>query len=441
MFEAMDEDGDGTVDFHEFTIAMTGSAKSTVDSASEYDVDRLTKRFIEFANIRRRELALDAISTVLTGSDNAAEPESEASASSAAASNEGDEEDSQAKGEQLSFDAAKIHHFRTCFAVFNSRVTEDTMESEIESYYAAKGIKGKPKNDTQRRGTIGATAGKSMNATTSTVGVATTGLSVPDFRAENTKTQGVLDLFLTDVSNFANTEESPAFRAKAKEQHAEDLAKQIAEKEKLLGTGAPLSPKKAEKEEPDEDMPIGIVVENLTPSEEREKREREFVDIQKRRAEERARLAEEAMVNLDQVEEKERLREERVYVLNIKKKPWVPKPATGGIPKWAGPDKKPTLIPLSTDQVLRKEMQMRVKTRRDIAALKAKRIAEEKAMHAHALGAHLDGLALGQEDYKDMTFQSNASIGDESSTIYIDKAKPRKIPPPHGIMIRFADKH
>ena len=56
----MDEDGngDGEVDFHEFTIAMTGSATSTIDSASEYDVERLTKRFIEYANITQREIAI-----------------------------------------------------------------------------------------------------------------------------------------------------------------------------------------------------------------------------------------------------------------------------------------------------------------------------------------------------------------------------------------------
>lgn len=61
MFAAMDEDGDGTVDFHEFTIAMTGSSKSTMDKATEQDVEKLTKRFIEFANIRRRERAVEEV--------------------------------------------------------------------------------------------------------------------------------------------------------------------------------------------------------------------------------------------------------------------------------------------------------------------------------------------------------------------------------------------
>ena len=61
MFEAMDEDGDGTVDFHEFTIAMTGSSSSTMDRATEHDVERLTARFLEFANIKKRERAVKVI--------------------------------------------------------------------------------------------------------------------------------------------------------------------------------------------------------------------------------------------------------------------------------------------------------------------------------------------------------------------------------------------
>jgi len=449
MFEAMDEDGDGTVDFHEFTIAMTGSAKSTVDSASEYDVDRLTKRFIEFANIRRREHALNAITTAITEDgialESATEPETRVPGADSI--DEEEQGSSQAKEERASFDVAKIDHFRTCFAVFNSRVTDESVENEIEAYYSAKGIKRHDK--AEKKGTIGTTIARPMNATSSTVGPSsTTGLSVPDFRVRNTKTQEVLDLFLTHVSNFIETDESPAFRAKTKEQQAEDQEKANAEaeKEQLLRGGVLShrpSPKAKQEEKKaaaadDDDVPIGIVVETLTPLQEREKREREFVEIQKRKAVARAKLAEEAMVDLDQIEENERLREERVYVLNIKKKPWVPKPATGGVLKWAGPTKVPTLVPLSTDQVLGKEMRMRVKTRRDIAALKVKQAADEKARNTHALSAHIEGLN-SRQDYKD-TFQSYASLGDESSTIFIDKPKPRKTPPAHGIVIHFAGK-
>ena len=65
MFTAMDEDGDGTVDFHEFTVAMTGSSKSTMDNATEQDVEKLTKRFIEYANIRRRERAVEEVNFTL----------------------------------------------------------------------------------------------------------------------------------------------------------------------------------------------------------------------------------------------------------------------------------------------------------------------------------------------------------------------------------------
>jgi len=441
MFEAMDEDGDGTVDFHEFTIAMTGSAKSTVDSASEYDVDRLTKRFIEFANIRRRERALDVISSVMTGEGNTAEANPETGASAVEALNEAvTEEDSVQeikRQEQMSFDAAKIEHFRTCFAVFNSRVTDDTVESEIDAYYTAKGIKRYAKDG--KKGTIGANT-KPMNTTASTVGPVTATItpSVPDFKVKNVKTQEVLDFFLTDVSNFIETEESPAFCAKAKEQIAEKLAKEEAAKAKLLDS--PPDSKNEEKEEVDDDVPIGLVIENLTPLQEREKREREFVEIQKRRASERAKEAEEAMVDLDKVEQNERLRAEKIYVLNIKKKPWVPKPATGGIPKWSGPNKVPTLVPVSVDKVLRTEMRMRVKTRREIAALKAKRQADDKERESRALSEHLHLEDLAYEEKELNLYRgggSHASIGEDSSTIYIEKPKRRNVPPAHGIVIRF----
>lgn len=56
-FVDMDDNGDGTVDFSEFLRAMTGTTQSTFDKASEFDVDRLFSYFIEYGEIKQREVA------------------------------------------------------------------------------------------------------------------------------------------------------------------------------------------------------------------------------------------------------------------------------------------------------------------------------------------------------------------------------------------------
>ena len=60
-FVAMDTDGDGTVDFHEFCIGMTGKAKGPFDGLSDYDVNRLIETFLEYANKIKRDLSLKYI--------------------------------------------------------------------------------------------------------------------------------------------------------------------------------------------------------------------------------------------------------------------------------------------------------------------------------------------------------------------------------------------
>lgn len=61
IFSSMDEDGDGTVDFQEFTTAMTGSSKSVMDSASEYNIEKMYLAFIEFGTMKFRKFAIENI--------------------------------------------------------------------------------------------------------------------------------------------------------------------------------------------------------------------------------------------------------------------------------------------------------------------------------------------------------------------------------------------
>jgi Ca2+-binding EF-hand superfamily protein len=141
MFEAMDEDGDGTVDFHEFTIAMTGSSSSTIDTADEHDVDRLTKRFIEFADIRKRERALDHIDVDEEAPsthhhfhkhkiDEFMDHEQQSD----------DNSDVFNKREDIpplglstkAYDHDKIDHFLTCFSVFNDDRKEKGRQKSSE---------------------------------------------------------------------------------------------------------------------------------------------------------------------------------------------------------------------------------------------------------------------------------------------------------------------
>ena len=57
----MDEDGDGTVDFQEFTNAMTGTSKSAMDQATEWDIELLYRFFLDYGIGKHRSYALSQI--------------------------------------------------------------------------------------------------------------------------------------------------------------------------------------------------------------------------------------------------------------------------------------------------------------------------------------------------------------------------------------------
>lgn len=61
VFKSMDVNGDGKVDFREFTNAMTGSTKSALAKASEDDVANLHRCFLEFGVLKARRHAIAKI--------------------------------------------------------------------------------------------------------------------------------------------------------------------------------------------------------------------------------------------------------------------------------------------------------------------------------------------------------------------------------------------
>ena len=61
IFHSMDDNGDGVVDFQEFTNAMTGSSKSALDKASEQDIENLHRCFLEFGVMKSRRFAIAKI--------------------------------------------------------------------------------------------------------------------------------------------------------------------------------------------------------------------------------------------------------------------------------------------------------------------------------------------------------------------------------------------
>ena len=417
MFEAMDEDGDGTVDFHEFTIAMTGNAKSTMDTASEYDVERLTKRFIEFANIRKRERALNKIESHMDGVGSVVAGRSVTDTSTDSVSNAQlaathvhekitktlvDDDDSVGVVGP-SYDADKMDSFRTCFAVFNSRVTDESIEEETRKYYEMKGIKRKP----PLSGTAGLGLKNMGAATTMSTTELSRSASVPNFKTQAVKTQDLLDSFLTEVSTFLETPLSPAHRMRVTERRLEETL--TAEAVQLAAASTMSDHSKP----PEPDDMGSQVIEKLTPWQERIKKETEFLDIQKRRAEERLKKAEADMLDLEVIESAERLHEEQIYLKNIKKKPWMKLPNTCGVPKYSGPIRKPTLVPLSTDKVLGTELRMRVQTRKEIQNMKQQIIKEQQTRAEQGISYHpfADSVAGG------------SSVGEDSSVLFVGQAK------------------
>jgi hypothetical protein len=61
IFRDMDDNGDGEVDFREFTNAMSGSSRSALDKASEQDIANLHRCFLEFGVMKSRRYAIAKI--------------------------------------------------------------------------------------------------------------------------------------------------------------------------------------------------------------------------------------------------------------------------------------------------------------------------------------------------------------------------------------------
>jgi hypothetical protein len=61
IFADMDDNGDGTVDYQEFTKGMTGTSNSVFDKISAFDIEKLFMAFIEYGEMRGRELAVENI--------------------------------------------------------------------------------------------------------------------------------------------------------------------------------------------------------------------------------------------------------------------------------------------------------------------------------------------------------------------------------------------
>jgi Ca2+-binding EF-hand superfamily protein len=112
IFNSMDDNGDGEVDFREFTNAMSGSSKSALDKASEQDIANLHRCFLEFGVMKSRRHAIAKINEY-TGLAFVGEKGNLKSAA------HHDEEDAKEKLRRSNSDVVddlkKYHLFRTLF--------------------------------------------------------------------------------------------------------------------------------------------------------------------------------------------------------------------------------------------------------------------------------------------------------------------------------------
>ena len=311
MFAAMDEDGngDGEVDFHEFTIAMTGSSTSTIDSVDEGDVERLTKRFMEFANIKKREYALNAINEAKVSFETQADFSSSEGVTNQVAAPKtfnnlstgvtaggvlpplmlyGDEED-----------ADKIPHFKTCFSVFNGNINDDVLEREEKRYYEKKGIVGvgrKNYEESDDESSVGTTCDGGL-----------------DFVKKTARTQEILDIFLESITEFNETRKSES-----------------------------------------------------SITDEKKKKEEDFQKIQEKYRDIRIVKAESAMKDPEARENEERVLDEKEYVKKTNSKPWLMK----SVGKYFGGFPLPTKIPYSCDNILKRDAEFKRSARIDVAKLK-----------------------------------------------------------------------
>ena len=221
MFEAMDEDGDGTVDFHEFTIAMTGSSTSTMDKASEHDVERLTARFLEFANIKKRERAVAEIhddssaqETVEKGVPTFAEIRHHESRMHPIAKEIMLKEADYLNLSKISYDAHKLDSFRACFSVFNKNVSTEDVIAEAKAREEARKKSRAPQKERKKEKTYDD--------------------EIPNFTDEVSKTQEILDIHLNDTKGFHYSAKSHHTEEEKQAKQEEFMKIQSREKSRRL---------------------------------------------------------------------------------------------------------------------------------------------------------------------------------------------------------------
>jgi len=322
MFEAMDEDGDGTVDFHEFTIAMTGSSKSAIDKASEKDVENLTKRFIEYAMIRKRESALQKMATK-TGTGDATQTQTHTITtgthnrlSRSATSTSNVELPVLVESEP---DLDKYTQFRTLFTIGVPADDETSVwrdaELAITGGGASKSTAAAASNTNTASATAtGAGAGASTKATTATAASTTTDDSGASIGGSNKRTKSKTEALLERFYNEMDT---------------------------------------IEKEQ------------NPNPNTERRAKSKELQDVLTRVREARQKTEEEAASDPEIRELNMKIAEEKRYIAEMKKQPWLKTlPTTKAIPT--------TLIPYQA--TVKEQIKMRLVANKELKEIKTKRM-------------------------------------------------------------------
>jgi len=133
MFEGMDDDGNGEVDFAEFTGAMMGSTKSAVGVMSEQDIERLQRKFVEYAVENKRQHALRAI-------------EQSSSSLGGGGGGGGLSHDVSSSSIKDTSDLGKVGYFRTLFGANGSKETLD-VHDKLANYKQLRKKRGESTED------------------------------------------------------------------------------------------------------------------------------------------------------------------------------------------------------------------------------------------------------------------------------------------------------
>jgi len=360
MFAAMDEDGDGTVDFHEFTIAMTGSSTSQMDNATEQDVDKLTRRFIEFANIRRRERAVEGVNlpmSVVHALRKGASSEATPAATSTTAPKPEARGSKKEKHQLLSSssslphlpitepDGARFHHFRTLFSI-GVKVSDEEDESTIRA-------------EVER---------KARNAAQANAGV------------ERTAKDALLEKFYEEMHRI-KTEELARLK-----NVVTTTATTTTETTKTGGTEQSLAtaPETAATATATEEE-VTLTVEEVTAASEREQ---EMEETQKRVNDLRLQQDLDRKRDPEVREMLERIADERKYARSIKATPWLPPVAASAV---VG---KPTLVP-QRDSPVKHELQTRLKVKKEVKHIKGNPEEVERERIALLRARSLSSIGIG----------------------------------------------